>query len=177
MNYFEDCSTLDEAKKVYWKLAKQFHPDKGGNEEDFKILNNQFHAFRPEKEKFKNEAFEWDSEVYASILDQLIHIDGLIIDVVGSWLWLSGATKANKEAIKAIDHGGLYKRGWHKEKEMWYFSPKGYRKTSKKNLSLDEIKAFYGSETVKARKEDDRKEKKTSQPKQIVYKEYPVAKL
>lgn len=175
MNYFKDCTSLDEAKKVYWKLAKQFHPDKGGNEEDFKILNNQFHAFTPNQEKYADEEKDWNSEVYAEILNQLIKIDGLIIDVVGSWLWLSGETKKNKEAIKNIDHGGLYKRGWHKVKEMWYFSPVGYRKTSRKNLSLDEIKAFYGSETVEANQES-KKDKKPSKPKKIQNKKYEIAR-
>jgi curved DNA-binding protein CbpA len=159
-NYFKDCSTLDEAKKIYWNLAKQFHPDKGGNEEDFKVLNNSFHAFKPLTEKFQNEAEQWNSKAYANILNELIKLEGVIIDVIGSFLWLSGNTKKHKEAIKAIDTQDLYNCRWHKNKEMWYFAPIGYRKSSKRDLTLEQIKDFYGGTTVKANEEEEKKNKK-----------------
>ena len=35
-------ATPDEIKGQYKRLAKEFHPDKGGNEEDFKKLNELY---------------------------------------------------------------------------------------------------------------------------------------
>lgn len=37
---FESCKEVAEAKKVYKQLAKKLHPDTGGTDEEFKILNN-----------------------------------------------------------------------------------------------------------------------------------------
>ena len=34
--------TKDEIKKLYRQKAKKVHPDKGGNEDDFKNLNNAY---------------------------------------------------------------------------------------------------------------------------------------
>lgn len=155
-NYFQDCKTLDEAKKIYWSLAKKFHPDKGGNEEDFKSLNNAFHDFKPKTEKFQNEAEQWNSKAYASILNELIKLDGLIIDVIGSFLWLSGNTKEHKDKIKSIDTQELYNCRWHRNKGMWYFSPVGYRKSSKRDLSLDQIKDFYGGSQYKSEEQEEK---------------------
>ena len=36
---FKEITELAEAKKLYKKLAKQLHPDVGGDEESFKALN------------------------------------------------------------------------------------------------------------------------------------------
>lgn len=148
-NFFKDCETLDEARKLYYKLAMEHHPDKGGDEETFKQLANEFESFRPGKKKYENEMEDWSSEIFAHIIDQLFNIPDLSIEIVGSWIWISGDTKPHKEQIKDIEVGEFYKRGFSRSKNMWYFSPKGYRKKSKKDLSMDDIRSFYGSESVK----------------------------
>lgn len=42
MKYFENLETMEEVKKQYRKLAMKFHPDKGGDEEIFKAINNEY---------------------------------------------------------------------------------------------------------------------------------------
>lgn len=39
-NYFEGCSTLQDVKELYRTLAKQHHPDRGGNLETMQAINN-----------------------------------------------------------------------------------------------------------------------------------------
>ena len=36
---FSEVTGINEAKKVYKTLAKKLHPDVGGSEEEFKLLN------------------------------------------------------------------------------------------------------------------------------------------
>jgi len=43
-NYFFDCKNDQEIKKKYKELAKKLHPDKGGNEADFKRMKNEYEA-------------------------------------------------------------------------------------------------------------------------------------
>lgn len=148
MNYFNNIHSLDEAKKRFYDLAKTHHPDKGGDTETFQEILNQFHDFVPKTEKYKGESQEWNGESYSTIILQLIQIPEVIIEVCGSWIWLHGNTKPYKEQIKAVATGDKYRRGWSKEKLMWYFSPLGYRKRSGNTLSLDEIRELYGSGQV-----------------------------
>lgn len=41
-DYFNGCDTPEEMKERYRVLAKQFHPDRGGNAEDFRELKAQY---------------------------------------------------------------------------------------------------------------------------------------
>ena len=42
MNYFENISSLEQLKKQYKELALQHHPDRGGDTEIMKEINNQY---------------------------------------------------------------------------------------------------------------------------------------
>lgn len=148
-NYFENCKTLDEAKKQYWDLAKQLHPDKGGSKEAFQELQGQFEYFQPEKEKYKGETEQWNAHEYMHVISQLMEIPEIMIEICGSWIWISGNTKPHKEELKAVDTGDSLKKPiWHSKKEMWYVSPVDYRKFTKKETTMDEIRDFYGSHKV-----------------------------
>lgn len=42
MKFFSDCNTLDELKKKYRKLAMENHPDRGGDEDTMKKINDEY---------------------------------------------------------------------------------------------------------------------------------------
>lgn len=42
IKYFQNVQSEDEADSLYRELAKKFHPDIGGNEEDFKDMKNEY---------------------------------------------------------------------------------------------------------------------------------------
>ncbi len=70
-DYFKDCTSLDEARKTYYRLAMKLHPDKGGDEELFKDLANQFHSFRPSQFKYQNEFNDFSEHLL-----KLVRLDG-----------------------------------------------------------------------------------------------------
>ncbi|SEJ16640.1 hypothetical protein SAMN05192553_102723 [Cyclobacterium xiamenense] len=148
-DYFRDCTSLDEARKTYYRLAMKLHPDKGGDEEQFKELANQFHAFKPSEFKYENEFSDWNSKAYSGIIEALMEIPGIVIEICGSWIWISGETKNRKDQIKSIRAGEHYQRGFSAKKSMWYFSPKGYKKRSSDELDMDSIRNIYGSEELR----------------------------
>jgi len=53
MTYFDDCTTQEQVKTKYRKLAKEHHPDMGGSEAIFKQLNQEYLNWKPGSEKFK----------------------------------------------------------------------------------------------------------------------------
>ena len=146
--YFEDCQTMEQAKKLYKTLAKVHHPDMQGPSACVKAMqdiNNQFEAFRPTEGTATSAQ---DNKNFADFINQLIVIEGLEIEVCGSWVWIGGSTYAKRTEIKAINYGEAYRLGFSKNKSMWYVSPVEYRKKSGKSLDIDNIRHLYGSEKI-----------------------------
>jgi len=164
MNYFKNCNTLDDAKKLYYELAMELHPDKNLNRDTtylFQELQNQFEAFKPGKEKFTNEFSEHKPKDYIYVINELIKImetsPGLLVTVNGSFIWVSGNSYPVRAEIKGILKDGktdkfpdqMLKVGFASKKSQWYFSPKSYKKRTKKVLSYERIQDIYGNEEIK----------------------------
>ena len=138
---FSEVTGINEAKKVYKTLAKKLHPDVGGSEEEFKLLNAIYNDFIENKIYFSND-FKIDIEL-EKIISLILHFENITIELVGSWVWVSGDTKEIKEKLKEIGFK------WASKKKMWFYGEMKGRNPNEK--SIDEIKAKYGSETLKTK--------------------------
>lgn len=154
MKWFNNPSTLEELKQQYKKLALKHHPDLGGNTADMQEINNEYdllfarlkntHATAEGKTYTASKETTETPDEFKNIINALINLEGINIELCGSWLWITGNTKEHKEVLK-----GLHFR-WSKSKCAWYYHTADYKKSSKKTYSLDEIRDLYGSETIKA---------------------------
>lgn len=148
MKYFTKVTTIEELKKAYRELSKLYHPDKGGDAEIMKVVNNEY------EELFKNlKVSEEVAGEFTNIMNDLINIDDLEIEIIGSWVWLSGNTYANKELIKGLGFK------WSKKSKMWYHKPTVEGQEQEENnykraYGVDIARANYGSETIKTSKRD-----------------------
>lgn len=151
MNYFKDCSTLDEAKKVYRSLLMQFHPDKPqGSHTKTVDLINQFKAFKPTKQAKTDENFNFDK--FHNMVMKFEHLDNLVISFVGSWIWIEGNTYSQKDKIKAIEIDGYNPARFASKKKSWYIAPQtDGKKRRSSGKTLEQIKATYGVETFKTK--------------------------
>lgn len=141
LNAFKGVEGINEAKKIYKTLAKKLHPDMGGGDtESFKILNAVYTDLIEHKIYFSND-FKIDIEL-EKIISLILHFENITIELVGSWVWVSGDTKEIKEKLKELGFK------WASKKKMWYFGEMKGRNPKEK--SLDEIKAKYGSEILKS---------------------------
>ena len=68
---FKGVEGINEAKKIYKQLAKKLHPDVGGDEESFKLLNAIYNDLIEHKIYFSNESkFDLELEkIYALYKD------------------------------------------------------------------------------------------------------------
>jgi len=139
---FENVAGLNEAKKVFKKLARKLHPDIGGTEEEFKTLKNVYDYIVEHKIYFSNDTkFEIKLE---KIISQILHFENIIIEVVGSWIWLSGETKIIKDTLKDIGFK------WASKKKMWYYGE--MKGKNPKQKSMEDIKNKYGCTTLTGQK-------------------------
>lgn len=153
MNWFNNPKSLEELKKQYKTLAMKHHPDHGGTVEDMQKINAEYDRFF---EKLKNvhqtaegttytsrgETTETPSE-FRDIINRLIKFQGVHIEICGSWLWVTGCTIDYRDDLKQMHFR------WSKSKVAWYYHHEDYRKSTKRTYTLDEIRDFYGSETIK----------------------------
>ena len=159
MKYFKDLNSMEAVKKQYRKLAMKYHPDRGGNEEVFKQINNEYEeameiakANETKKAKTKKEedfikSQYTNSKNFRSIIDKLIVLEGIEIEITGTWLWLRGNTYKYKEYLKSE-----FNAQWSKSKKCWFISPnKDFRKTrGYKGKSMSSIRSTYGSTKIKS---------------------------
>ena len=141
---FSEVTGINEAKKVYKTLAKKLHPDVGGSEEEFKILNSVYNDFIENKIYFSND-FKIDLDL-EKIISQILHFENITIELVGSWIWLSGDTKEIKDKLKELGFK------WASKKKMWYYGEMKGKSHGEK--SIDEIKDKYGSKTFKKKENE-----------------------
>ena len=136
---FKEVTGINEAKKIYKILAKKLHPDVGGDEESFKLLNAIYTDLIEHKIYFSND-FKIDIEL-EKIISLILHFENITIELVGSWVWVSGDTKEIKDKLKELGFK------WASKKKMWFYGEMKGRNSNEK--SMEEIKSKYGSETLK----------------------------
>jgi hypothetical protein len=156
--YFNNCANLEEAKKLYKELARKHHPDLGGDLRTMQEINAEYSLFQAKgataeararqtnahAEGKKSAADFHDLDEVEGILKEKIefalNLDGVEVELIGLWIWISGDTKKHKEAIKA---NGGWKWSPKKEGQPWYFA--GVPSFNRKPQDLETIRANYGS--------------------------------
>ena len=158
MKYFTNCKTAEDVKKQYRENARKYHPDLGGDPEQFKEMHAEYEQiFNRLKNTHKNaegktyeKATDETPEQFASIINALIRLKGIEVEICGSWIWVSGNTREHKDILKDLHFK------WANRKQAWYFHFEPYRKRSRRELSLDEIRDMFGSQHYEQAEEEKR---------------------
>ena len=108
----------------------------------YSIITLLFEELFDEKSKYK----EKENLPLADIINKIAKLldnDDIEIEIVGSWLWISGDSKQYKNEIK--EAGFKFSNA----KKMWFYSCKTEYKAIKSNIDIDKIRLKYGSEILK----------------------------
>lgn len=159
MKYFNNVNTLEELRRQYKDLLKKYHPDNptGSTEATqeinaeydslFKSLKDRHESKRQEETQNESsyENMKWNSaedEMLRDILSKVINIPDITIEIIGQWIWVGGNTYQHKNTFKEL---GFKFAG---NKKMWYWHSETFRKKSNKQLSINDIRSYYGSTKV-----------------------------
>ena len=140
--FFENCKTLDELKAEYRRLSKIYHPDLGGDLETMKQINAQYETAFDALNASSDEPKAETAADFINIINALVKLQGITIELCGSWLWISGDTKAVKEELKAAGCR------WASKKSMWYWHPADWKPANRKTATMEHIRQKYGSKII-----------------------------
>ena len=151
-NYFASVNCIEELKRVYKELVFKFHPDVSkipNCSEIMKAINNQYEKlFKKLKDVHKNKEgktytanhkTDETADIYRDILEKIIHYRNCKVELIGTWLWISGDTKPYKEELKAM------KFTWSHNKSAWSYHYGEYVKKNNVKYSMNDIRNMWGT--------------------------------
>ena len=154
MFYFKNCRTAEELKKEYKRLCMKWHPDRCHESNATELMQAINAEFAEAFDRLKNVHTSAEGKIYTSeretsetadhyrmLIEELLKLSGVIVEICGTWIWCTGETRAHKDKLKEL---GFY---WSRQKVAWYYHEEAFIKKSKRSLTLDEIRDYYGSET------------------------------
>jgi len=162
-----DHLTPEDARTLYRKLARENHPDFGGDTRTMQDINAEYAYFaahaamhearqrqqaaHAEGRKSAADYHDIDElgEMLRQVVETLLNISPeLIVEVCGFWIWVTGETKKYHVEIKAIP-GMRYAH----EKHAWYFA--GVPSFNRTRRSMDEIRNMHGSQVFSRQRDED----------------------
>ncbi len=105
--------TPKDTKAAFRKAAMQYHPDRNpAGAEMMEIINAAYDALREytgetptnDNQNTEGETAENYSNAVNEAFNKIINLDGLDIEICGSWVWVSGETRIHKEILTATAH-------------------------------------------------------------------------
>ncbi|ENX12419.1 hypothetical protein F894_02950 [Acinetobacter sp. CIP 51.11] len=159
MKHFSSVTSLDELKFQYKKLAFKNHPDRGGKTEVMQEINSEYEQLlnriinEASKDQYQDSSENgrgfWSSrsehsEVEKKVkqaIDAIINLDGLDIEIIGVWVWVSGDTKQHKDKLK---EAGFV---WNRVQCKWVLI--GKKSNGRGRMTLDQMRELHGSQKVK----------------------------
>jgi len=153
---FSKCRSPQEVKSLYRQLAFRYHPDRGGDNEMMKRVNEMYHAalrrfhgFTSRGSDGKEHTYHYSEKVEQAVMDKIsellrARLKGCQIEIIGTWIWVSGDTKPNREKLSQC------KCRWHSKRQRWYWRPQAYRSRYNRNVSFDQLRLYYGSKVIDA---------------------------
>ncbi|EEJ0020644.1 J domain-containing protein [Salmonella enterica subsp. enterica] len=139
--------TEKDIKIAYRKAALKYHPDRNPlGAELMKAVNAAFDFLMENIDKInqfqsteENKRYDY-CENMESVLTVLSGLTGIVYEVIGNWIWISGDTKTHKDTLHKLNCK------WASKKKQWFYRPEEHKsRWNRKEHSIDEIREMYGT--------------------------------
>lgn len=146
--WFKNVSSVEELRKEYRKLLKKYHPDNPeGSVEITQEINDEYDRLfdvLSKKSKSDDNSYNYtntsENEAFKTVINDIIHINA-DIEIIGTWVWVHGGYEY-RELLKNVG----FKFAPKKKCWCWHYGE--YKRHHKGEVSLDEIRRKYGSQSV-----------------------------
>lgn len=157
--WFKGLGTVAAIKNLYRILARKFHPDCGGDNHTMSQINAEYEwvlkecdgqTFRDEQDQ--EHTYHYNATVERAIMDKIadllkLHMDDVQIYLIGTWIWIVGATRPYKDDLKEM---GCW---WNGRRNAWTWH-QGQWHGRHSNGSLDDLARTYGAKSFEAQDRD-----------------------
>lgn len=144
-----DSATQKEIKKAFKVQSLKYHPDRNPAGSQMMIAINAAYEFLKSLSDpvVASNGFNQNdySEELSRVLNELLDLEGLILEICGNWIWITGDTKPHAKRLGRKEGGiGCF---YASKKRSWYYRPAEYKSSNRKGVDMDSIRATYGSTT------------------------------
>ena len=146
MKWFTNVTTIEQLRKQYRELLKKYHLDnENGSVEVTQEINAEYDlviSILSKEEHSDSQSYtQEENEQFKTILNAIIGYN-ITIEIIGNWIWCFNCY-AYKDQLKSLGFT------WCSKKKAWVWHSEPYRRHHKKEIPLNDIRAKYGSQTVK----------------------------
>ena len=144
--WFTNVTTIEQLRKQYRELLKKYHPDnENGSVEVTQEINAEydlvFSILSKEEHSDSQSYTQEENEQFKTILNAIIGYN-ITIEIIGNWIWCFNCY-AYKDQLKSLGFT------WCNKKKAWVWHSGEYHRHHKKEIPLNDIRAKYGSQTVR----------------------------
>jgi hypothetical protein len=174
--WFKVEQSMEQVKRTYHKLVKRHHPERGGDNDTMKEIVAEYTLLSEAAASGVpfDQAEEWaegrkgnrpvillgsgeakqqekiDNDAAArEMLDKIVHMEGVSVEICGTWVWVGGDTKAVKDELKRLGFRFASK------KSMWYWHAEDWKPVGKhRSWDMQRIRETHGSRIVSAGRDE-----------------------
>ena len=155
-NYFKDCATLEQVRERFIVSVQEVKP---GSKTAAALLEQYRTAYETHKaDRVNSDGVPYHKEAtinaddFAKLVYAVLAMEGVELELVGTWFWASGNTKPYKKELLGL------KFWWNKKRQVWQWHDpsEGKYRPSKKSSGL--VRIINGSKVIKTVTSEDEAE-------------------
>ena len=150
--YFDKCECIEDVKGLYYQYAVDYDTGDILGPDARESVDAMRYEYEAAFERLKNVHRNVKGEIYTSkkrtdetasyfseIIDTVIHFINCDVEVIGSWVWITGKAWVYKEILTELG----FKR--NSNKNAWAYHPATYRNSKGRNYSMDDLRGKFAA--------------------------------